>query len=344
MASVNSPPESLSQKRPTTARRRAVLIGLVVGVPVSVLFLWLAVKSTDLGAVWRTLKAAHPGELVGAVIAMGLVYVVQAFRWRVIADGRASRGRYVELVVSGVAANNVLPGRLGDGLRGVWLARAEKITSGRALATVVFDRAADVVALVVLLAISLPFTVRPAWLVKVGVGGVALAVLIAGFLVAAHVVARVHERADRARSRARRVARDLLDGLSEPPSVGRIAVALALSLVAWSIWSLGAWLVAQSLQIDLSVLDALLVAAVINLGVAIPSSPGFVGTYQWLGVSTLSLLRIDRENALSFAILLHASWFVPTTVAGGAILAFRLHSRRTSPSADATADERPQDA
>ena len=143
-----------------TARQRAVTLGLVVGVPLSAFFLWLAIRSTDPASVWRTLKAARRGDLIGAVVAMGMVYVVQALRWRVIASGHASRGRYVGLVVSGVAANNVLPGRLGDGLRGVWLAREEGITSGRALATVVFDRAADVVALVALLAISLPFTVR----------------------------------------------------------------------------------------------------------------------------------------------------------------------------------------
>lgn len=329
------------------ARRRATLVGLVVGVPLSTLFLWLALKSTDLGSVWRTLKAARGVDVAAAVVAMGAVYVVQALRWRVIASGRASRGRYVGLVVSGVAANNVLPGRVGDGLRGVWLARAERITSGRALATVVFDRAADVVALVALLAISLPFTVRPTWLVKVGIGGAGLAVLLAGFLIAARVVARMHARADRVRSRVRRVARDLLDGLSEPPSAGRVVVALVLSFVAWGVWSLGAWLVARSLHIDLSVVDALLVAAVVNLGVAIPSSPGFIGTYQWLGVSTLSLLHVDRDKALSFSILLHASWFVPTTLAGGLIVVSRLGRRAASSgalSADAAAEERPQDA
>jgi glycosyltransferase 2 family protein len=308
-------------------RRRATLVGLGVGVPLSALFLWLAVKSTDLGSVWRTLKAARTGDLAGAVVAMAAVYVVQALRWRVIAHGAASRRRYVGLVVGGVAANNVLPGRVGDGLRGVWLARAESIPSGRALATVVFDRGADVVALVGLLAVSLPFTVHPAWLLRIVIGGVVLAVILVGALIAAHVVARVHRRAERVRSRARRVARDLLDGLAQPPSPARIATALALSFVAWGIWTLGAWLVARSLGIELGVFDALLVAAVVNLGVAIPSSPGFIGTYQWLCVSTLSLLDIGRNKALAFSILLHASWFVPSTIAGGLFLATRLIRR-----------------
>ena len=330
-----------------TARRRAVLIGLVVGVPLSVFFLWLAVMSTDLSAVSRTLKAARPIDVAGAVVAMVAVYVVQALRWRVIANGHASRRVYVGLVVAGVAANNVLPGRLGDGLRGVWLARAERIPSGRALATVVFDRIADVVVLVALLAISLPFTVRPAWLLRIAIGGLGLAGILAGVLIAARVGARLHERADRVRSRVRLVLRDLLDGLSRPPGPRRIAVALALSFVAWGIWSLGAWLIARSLHIELSALDSLLVAGVVNLGVAIPSSPGFVGTYQWLGVSTLSLLSIDREEALSFSILLHAVWYVPTTLAGGAIVAYRFAQRaraRRAGSAslvDAAPDERP---
>ena len=326
-----------------TARRRAVAIGLVVGLPLSAVFLWLALMSTDLGSVWRTLKAARGGDLAAAIVAMMAVYVVQALRWRVIANGRASRSRYVRLVVAGVAANNVLPGRIGDGLRGVWLARVERITSGRALASVVFDRIADVIALVALLAISLPFTVRPTWLLRIAIGGIGLAVLLGMFLIAARVFARLHARADRVRSRARRVARDLLDGLSEPPSPRRIAVALASSFVVWGVWSVGAWFVARSLNIELTALDALLVAGVINLGVAIPSSPGFVGTYQWLGVATLSLLHIDRERALSFSILLHAAWYVPTTLAGSAILLSRLAGRSRSRNhlVDAAAEKRP---
>ena len=63
-----------------TGRRRAVLVGLIVGVPLSALFLWLAIRSTDLGMVWRTLKAARLGPLAGAVVAMAMVYVVQAIR------------------------------------------------------------------------------------------------------------------------------------------------------------------------------------------------------------------------------------------------------------------------
>jgi uncharacterized membrane protein YbhN (UPF0104 family) len=62
---------------------------------------------------------------------------------------------------------------------------------------------------------------------------------------------------------------------------------------------------------------------VINLGVAIPSSPGFIGTYQWLGVSALALFDVPTEEALAFSILMQAVWYVPTLLVGGTLLVVR---------------------
>ena len=54
-----------------------------------------------------------------------------------------------------------------------------------------------------------------------------------------------------------------------------------------------------AIALELGLLDAVFVAAVMNLGVAIPSSPGFVGNYEWLGVASLGLLGIASEEALA---------------------------------------------
>ena len=78
-------------------------------------------------------------------------------------------------------------------------------------------------------------------------------------------------------------------------------------------------------------MEAIFVTAVINLGVAIPSSPGFIGTYQWLGVSALALFDVGANEALAFSILMHAVWYVPTLLVGGALLLRRgLHTVQTS--------------
>jgi uncharacterized protein (TIRG00374 family) len=307
------------------ARNRALLVGLVVGIPLSAVFLWLAVRNADLDEVRAVLGEARLGPVVLAVAAMGLVYLGQSVRWRAIArTPSVPTKRFAEMVVSGVAVNNVLPGRIGDLLRARWLQVAARIAAGRALATVFVDRAFDVLALVVLLAVSLPFVASAEWLRRIAVGGLVLLVALGLVLLTARVYARTRRRDRRAhRGLVRRIARDTVEGLAEPIGRRRVVKLAGISLVTWAMWALAAWLVARSLGIALSPVDAIFVTGVINLGVAIPSSPGFIGTYQWLGVSALALIDVGTDEALAFAILMHAVWYVPTLVVGGGLIVWR---------------------
>lgn len=294
----------------------------------SAALLWLAVRNADLGAVRATLVEADRGPAALAVLAMASVYALQALRWREIAGARHLRpARFYELVVSGVACNNVLPARLGDLLRARWLASAAPMSAGRALGTVVLDRGCDLVALLFLLVIALAAVATSEWILTIAVGTVVALVALAAAVVFARVYTGRRARERRSRSMVREVLRDTAEALAEPLGRRRPAVWIALSLVAWTTWSLAAILVARSLGFHLDVLDALFVAAVMNLGVAIPSSPGFVGTYEWLGVSALGLLDVGSEDALAFSILLHACWYIPTTIGGGAALTGRALAR-----------------
>jgi uncharacterized protein (TIRG00374 family) len=327
----------------SAAQRRSVLVGLVVGLPLSAVFLALAVRNVDLDRVRDVLADARPGFVLAGVAAIALVYALQATRWSIIARvPSVSWTRYAEMVVSGVACNNILPGRLGDILRARWLSLAGRIPGGRALATVVLDRVADVATLVLFLLVSLWFVTDAAWLRWLVAGGLVLLLLTVGLLLfaRAYTARRTRERHER-RGLLRRLARDTAEGLAEPLGRRRIALVALTSVAAWSAWALAAVLVARAVGIDLSATDALFTAAVLNLGVAIPSSPGFIGTYQWLAVSALGLLDVDRERALAFAILVHAAWYVPTTLVGGAFLLVggvrRLRARGVRPSQETAA-------
>jgi uncharacterized protein (TIRG00374 family) len=318
------------RRRLRAVSRRTVWIGVVVGVPLSALFLWLALRKVDLSEAWDTLTSARPGLLAIAVAVMAVVYGLQAERWRRIASQPTSRRLlFGELVVSGVAVNNVLPGRLGDLLRARWLGLDVSIPGGRALATVVVDRGFDLLALVTFLLVSLPFVTDEPWLDRIVVGGLLGLGALALLLLFARVYTRRRSRERRAHRRLlRRVARDTVEGLATTLTPAKAVVAVLLSFAAWSAWGAAVWLVARSVGIDLSLLETLFVAAAINLGVAIPSSPGFVGTYQWLAVASLGLFDVPKEDALAFAILVQAVWYVPTTIVGGTVIARRLVRRR----------------
>jgi uncharacterized protein (TIRG00374 family) len=310
--------------------RRLIWVAAVVGIPASAVFLFLAVRGADLGAVWQTLQGVRWAPLLLAVVCIGLVYWFQAARWRRIAATSASQRQFVEMVLAGVAVNNVLPGRVGDLLRARWVSRGA-YSGGRGLATVVIDRAFDLLVLAFFLVATLPLVTDEPWVDRIVVGSVLALGLVCLGLYAARAYTLRNPRARRShRGLARRFARDTLEGLAEPLGTSR-GMLVALSVAAWLAWSVAAILTARAVGVELSLVDAVFVTAVMNLGVAIPSSPGFVGTYQWLGVSALALFGVSQEAGLAFAIAMQAVWYVPTTVVGAVLLVRRARSAWSAP-------------
>ena len=315
------PARSLSDV-PGSRRSRSLAVAAIVGIPASAVFLFMAIRGADLDAVWQTVQEVRPWPLLGAAVCMALVYWFQAARWRRIAGTSLSQRRFMEMVVAGVAVNNVLPGRVGDLLRARWVARGA-FSFGRGLATVVIDRGFDIVALAAFLLVTLPFVTDDGWVDRIVVATLLVLAALVGGVLASRAYTRRRARERRVqRGLVRRFVRDTMDGLSDPMAATARPVELVLlSLVAWATWALAATLTAQAVGIDLTIVQALFVTAALNLGVAIPSSPGFVGTYQWLGVSALALFGVTREGGLAFAIVMQAVWYVPTTLVGAGLLA-----------------------
>jgi uncharacterized protein (TIRG00374 family) len=307
----------------------------LVGVPIGLFFLWLAVRNADLHAVWDSLQEADAGLVLLAIGAFGLVYALQSLRWRrIAATPSVTRARFYEMTVSGIAVNNVLPGRVGDFLRARWLGQASGMAGGKAFGTVILDRAFDLVVLVGLLVVGIASVASSEWLVELAAASLVVVLGVAGVLLFSRVYIGRRERDRHERGLVRRLVRDTVERLAEPLGRHHLFVWLAFSLGAWWLWAVAALLVARSLDVELSLADALFVTAVLNLGSAVPSSPGYVGTYEWLGVASLGLLGIDNEAALAFTILLHAAWYAPTTLFGAVALgargAVQLRRRQTA--------------
>ncbi len=298
---------------------RGVVV-VAVGLASSAVFLALVLRRADVGAALDALRAARLADVLVAAVVLQVTYVVQALRWRLLAGAPAPLPRYLALVLGGIAVNNVVPLRLGDVLRGRWLAVRAGLETGRALASVFRDRFGDVLALAALLLVTLPFVGGGSWLLTLTLGAVALVVVLFLVVAASSWYSRRRPRHRRqSRSRLRKLARDALDELTTAVGIPTVAAGLALSLLVWATWAFAAWLVCRSLGVELGVVEVLFVTAVMNLGVAIPSSPGFVGTYQWLAVAALGAAGVAAEPALAFAVLIQAAWFVPTTLVGGAL-------------------------
>jgi uncharacterized protein (TIRG00374 family) len=307
-----------------SGRRGKILLALV-GLTSSAFFLWLAVRNADPDRVRDALTDAKLAPLFLTVVVLGVGYAFQAERWRRIADTPTLGLRsFYAMLLGGLACNNVLPVRIGEVLRAGWLSRDAPMSGGRAFGSVVLDRICDIVTLAIFFAISLHVVASATWLVRLAVGAALAVVGIAVALVLARQY--THRRKSRTGTHSSRVVRVLHDAvvmLGEPIGRRHAALWLGLSACTWTLSAFTVVLVGRSVGVELEPLQAVFVTSALALGVAIPSSPGYIGTYQWIGVAALGLLDVPVEQALAFSILMQASWFIPTTLAGGAVIGLR---------------------
>lgn len=286
-----------------------------MGIAVSALALWLALRNVDLAELGDALTGASAGPLgLGALLILG-TFPLLGLRWHAVAGARAGRRpTMIELTLIGAAVNNVLPGRLGELARAAGLARDTRRSAFAAFGTVVIDRLTDLSILAACLVATVLWSPVPHWVRWIVAVGSATA--LGGIAVVAVIVAIVRRRGVPRRGRWRVRLGAFARGLDCIDS-WRTAARVALwGAGVWSAWMTGAWLVARSVGVALSPVEIIFMTGVVGLGSALPSAPGFIGTYHWLASSTLVLYGVARPEALAFAVLVHAAWFVPTTLVG----------------------------
>lgn len=249
-----------------------------------------------------------------------------AVRWRIathgITDHPPTVSKFLQVVVCSQATNNVIPARPGDVLRVVWLGRTAGIGAAPAAASMLADRALDVLALSLVIGLGFPFVEHETWVVGVGLAGLAACVaLVALWAWCRRVSARGDDPSGRGeQGPIRRQLGRFTFAFGSLLTVRRAVRMAAWTALVWGVWTLGASAVARAMDLDLSPLQILFSTAVLNVGLAIPSSPGFVGTYQWLIISSLALFGVGRDDAFAYAIVQQLSWFVPQTLVGLALL------------------------
>jgi hypothetical protein len=303
--------------------RRGFWIRTALGISVSVVALWLVFRTVDLASALEILRTADPTWIAVMLLAICADILVRALRWRVIL-APVARVRYLRALgylTTGYAANNVLPARLGELVRAHYVGDREGVSRASALGTIVVERVIDFTVIVAVAAGSLLLLgIRGDIGSAVIIGGVVAIGLVAGLVlgIVGHRLpgaARVEREASRF-PRIVSLAATFRAGLRVAGHTGTIVPAVLLSFLAWSVTTVTFAAGAQAVGIQLSWSQAALLAAGVNLVTAIPSGPGFVGTWELAAVRILALFGIAGDTAFAFALLVHVSTLVVTTLAG----------------------------
>lgn len=315
--------------------------GLVwAGLAVSALFAYLAVRHVRFGEVADALGVSNYWWLVPGLAALAASIAVKGLRWRYLfaRETRPPVGAVMSAMLVGYFFNNVLPARAGEAARIVALNQRAGTSRAEAAATVVVERVYDVVSLLVLLFLALPWFPHVTWLRTAAVLAI---VLTAGLAVAAATLAVYGDRPLRfalrplarvpflSGERIDYAAGNLGQGLAAVRRPRLVLAALALTTAAWLLLALSSWSILQGFDLHLSFGAGLLVVIAINLAAILPSSPAGVGVFEKATLVALNAYGISDSRALPFALVLHAANLVPFLVVGGlALQSYTLSLRR----------------
>jgi uncharacterized protein (TIRG00374 family) len=304
---------------------RAKLIGrTVLGLAISIVAIFLALRSVDLQQAWSILTGAALQWVVVMVLFNIVDVLFRSWRWQrlvhPVKDVRYPRMLSYQLI--GYLANNVLPARLGELVRSHYLGDREHISRTTALGTVVVERVIDTTVVVLLAAGAILLLSVRGVLVSAVLVGLAVSAVLVAFL-AVLLVAHRLPGADRvvrrieAYPRVHSLATRLRDGLAVAGRPRTLAEAVVLSLAAWSASILAFAAGGQAIGVELSLAEAGLLAAGVALATAIPSAPGYVGTFELAAVTVGRAIGLDPDTAFALGLIVHLSILAVTSIGGG---------------------------
>jgi hypothetical protein len=102
------------------------------------------------------------------------------------------------------------------------------------------------------------------------------------------------------------LSEQVLQGLRAFHDWRRFAAFVCLTVVVWLGDSLGAMACGRALGIGLSFRVAMLLLAGLGLSSALPSTPGYVGIYQFVAVTVLTPFGVSRDGALAYILVMQA--------------------------------------
>ncbi len=311
-----------------------------LGVIISILFIWLALRGLQLDEFWSAVQKANYWWLLPGI---GVYFVgvwVRAWRWHYLLKPikEIPTKTMFPITTIGYMGNNIYPARAGEVLRAVILKRKEGVSVSASLATIIVERIFDGVVMLAFVFVNLPelakltgasgFVGNIQQVAVIGTGLFLGALVV--FLLAAmfpHTTARIGgwiiQRLTPQRLHERIIGfmNKFLDGLASLRSPWNVLMVFFTSVIIWLLETGKYWFVMHAFDFTVSFFALMLMNGIVNLATTIPSAPGYIGTFDAPGIAVLTAYGVDQATAAGYTLTLHVALWLPITLLGAYFLA-----------------------
>jgi len=279
----------------------------------AIVLLYFTLRGLDWATFGETITGGHYQFLLLMIPIASLNYLIRAVRWSTLVntDKKVPLLSIFWANMVGYLGNAYLPARAGELIRSVYLGQKSGAGTSFIFATALVERLLDVIALVLIgsVAILLQSQVSPllAGAIKLmavaGLIGLAI-VIVVPFQekLVSRLIAWVPFPSRISQIVSAQVARFLV-GMRSLHNVRRLVTFILLTAVIWLLDGIGNVLGVHIISQTLSLGQALILLAALGLSSAIPSTPGYVGVYQFVAVSVLVPFGFSRPAALAYTLI-----------------------------------------
>lgn len=290
-----------------------------------VVSLWFAAKDINFSELYSILLKADYKWVLFSIPIIVFSHYVRAIRWKTIVKPFLPQSHSLNLfsaVMVGYFFNSIFP-RLGEFVRPYVFAKREKTSVSSVFATIVFERVLDVITLGILFAVA--FFIARDKVINMLPGidstkvvmfsGLVLLVIILSFyppFVTGILKLLVKPISDKVYYRILDIFNKFRQGFAILKSPGLYLRLILESLLIWFLYSLPLYLMFFcfdfSKSIHVSMGDALFLLIVSGIGVTIAPTPSGIGVmHTLLTYAMIGLYNIDKETALAYATINHAT-------------------------------------
>lgn len=306
-----------------------------LGLAISAIFLFFAFRGLNLQ---ETLAAIRSAEMIWIIPAIPVYFTglwLRAYRWKIfLRPILTTRTRKLfPIIAIGYMGNNIYPARLGEVLRAVILKQDENIPVSASLATIIIERIFDGIVMLgfILLNISAINLMTHSNEIRETVDSVAAwgsGIFLAAFIVflisaffpgkTMMILIKIVDKMlpGKISVAVSEVIRKFFSGIQSLSSPTQTANAMLITIIIWLLETGFYWIIMQAFPFNVGFGTLMLLNGFLNLFTIIPSSPGYIGTFDAPAIALLTALGIEANISAGYTLLLHAALWLPVTLFG----------------------------
>ncbi len=310
---------------------------IIFGIIISAVLVYLSIRGINFQDIVRHLQQIHVGYVGLFLIVAFLMQWLRSYRWGVILQPleKIDQLSLFSVTSVGFLAIAAIPARIGELARPYLIAQKSAVQMSSALGTIIVERVLDSFSVLTIAVIILLFTNLPSWMIQSSLLLFAFTLAIFGCLLglvwrrdaALKIINRILSRLPgKFANKIDEVLHRFIDGFQIIVNIRLLFYLLFLSATVWLLDVLAIYILFEAFSFELPIMASFVVMVILMVGIAIPTAPGYIGSWHFSCILGLGLFGIAKTEALSYAVVYHFLAMIIVIVLGAVFLPFNKFS------------------